>query len=950
MGDVSSFANEYGAAGLSVIPIRADGSKAPAWPTWKEHQTRLATPEERLRMFRGHVGIAIIAGSVSGGLEVLDFDEPGLLAQFVELVEAERPGLISRLPHARSPKNGDHLYWRCKSPEGNQKLAMRVIETDGPEEVEIDGKRHKPRQINGCWFVELVLIETRGEGGYILAPGCPPECHETRRLYSHVSGPAIRDVPTITIEERRMLLNIARRFDERVPEPIHETKVENNGKHSRLGLAPGDDFNERATWDEILTPHGWAVEFRRGNIAHWRRPGKTRGTSATTGLRSNEGNELFCVFSTNAYPFEGPRNGSPCTPYAKFGAYALLNHNGDFSQAAKALARQGYGSGNTSRVARHETANPRSDRPVIYVTCDEEAVTDQAIDALSQRSDLYQRAGSLVHVVEEAEPPHGIDRPKNAPRIVPLPLPRLREMLSSAAEWRQAHKEDFSRVHPPLWAVQAVEARGQWSGVNPIEAIVETPVLRPDGTVLQTPGYDRLTGILYRPKEQIPAIADNPTIDDARGAAELLLEVVADFPFAVESHRAAWLAAVLTPAMRHAINGCVPLTAIDANMRGAGKSLLVDSISTIYTGNKMARTTNPRDDEEFRKRITSVAIAGEQMMLIDNVASVLGCASLDAALTCDTWNDRVLATNEMTGALPLKTIWYATGNNLTIGADTARRTMHIRLESGEENPEERTGFAHPDLLGWVSRERGRLVAAVLTIARAYYLAGRPDQKLPEWGSFEAWSRMVRGAVVWLGYPDPAGDRRAFAQESDRTANELRQLLDGWDEADPDRHGMTVAQALRLLEGSPVSPTADPYPILRAAVEEITPAGKKPNSRSIGMKMSHFRGRVTGGRCFIRESSKMGAVWIVHGGQSRQDAGGTRGTRGTKTDFLAHENKDVKTATGGNSPASPASPPMCKHDWKEESLADGLARVCALCDAFGGYIGDAPANEHLLAGF
>ena len=163
----------YSQSGLSTIPIRADGTKAPACKQWKRFQSRIPTDEETQELFAGRrLGTAIICGEVSGGLEVLDFDKPGLFEPFVELVEQSRSGLIARLPQIQTPRGGMHVYYRCSTIEGNQKLAEEpaVQDTTGRPTVQ-------------------TLLETRGEGGYVLTVGCPPECHETGRTYEHVAGP-----------------------------------------------------------------------------------------------------------------------------------------------------------------------------------------------------------------------------------------------------------------------------------------------------------------------------------------------------------------------------------------------------------------------------------------------------------------------------------------------------------------------------------------------------------------------------------------------------------------------------------------------------------------------------------------------------------------------------------------------------------------------------------------
>jgi hypothetical protein len=145
---ILQIATEYISAGLSVIPIRADGSKAPALATWKPYQSRLATSDELRDWFAAvDVGIAIIAGAVSGNLEVLDFDDGSLLCGCLEEADARAPGIVERLVIVATPSEGWHCFYRSAQIEGNLKLAQH----QGEQRVETD-------------------IETRGEGGYVLAP------------------------------------------------------------------------------------------------------------------------------------------------------------------------------------------------------------------------------------------------------------------------------------------------------------------------------------------------------------------------------------------------------------------------------------------------------------------------------------------------------------------------------------------------------------------------------------------------------------------------------------------------------------------------------------------------------------------------------------------------------------------------------------------------------------
>lgn len=514
--------------------------------------------------------------------------------------------------------------------------------------------------------------------------------------------------------------------------------------------------------------------------------------------------------------------------------------------------------------AQRTDAGATDDRPEIEVTPDEHLVNDQAVQALAADQAIFQRTGTLVQILHDHGPKtlKGIQRPANAPRIVLIREASLRERLTKVARFvKRRESEDGDevvQVHPPAFCTSAVAARGHWPAVRHLEGVISSPILRLDGTVLQTPGYDIATGLLYEPTGPTIAVAEAPTLDDARDACRALLEVVCDFPFRKETHRAAWLAKVLTPLARHAFSGPSPLFLIDANIRASGKSMLADAASLIITGRLIARMSCPKDDDEMRKRITAIALGADQMILIDNIKGELGSASLDAALTGTIWKDRILGRSEIV-EMPLVTTWSATGNNVVLLADTSRRVCHIRLESKLENPEEREGFKHPNLLGWVRDERPRLLSAALTILFAYCRNGRPGQGLKAWGSFEAWSDLVRQALVWAGMPDPGETREELARSSDREAAALRALIAGWPEIDPDGAGMTAAKLLDRLEKSP-----DEYDLFRSAVLDLcpAPAGKLPGTRSLGNKLRHLRGRVVGGRSIDSRDQHGTAVWYV----------------------------------------------------------------------------------------
>lgn len=309
-------AREAYLAGLCVVPPKEDGSKMPM-SNWAKYQQARPEPETLRTWFKnGRQGLGTLTGAVSGNLEMLEFDDDGTYTQFKTAAVAAGLGpLIERIETGyseRTPKPGTHWFYRCDEIAGNTKLAQRPVPTgaDGNPTV-------------------TVLIETRGEGGYAVLAPSRGAVHPTGRPYTVLHG-SFATIARITPDERRALFNLARTFDAM---PKREYSPPAMPTDQPAGERPGDDFAARATWDEVLVPHGWTRLWTAGEKTFWRRPGKEKSWSATTNYADSD---LLYVFSSST-PFEPERG------YGKFSAYTVLNHGGDFAAAARELGAQGYG-------------------------------------------------------------------------------------------------------------------------------------------------------------------------------------------------------------------------------------------------------------------------------------------------------------------------------------------------------------------------------------------------------------------------------------------------------------------------------------------------------------------------------------------------------------------------------------------------------------------------------
>lgn len=509
-----------------------------------------------------------------------------------------------------------------------------------------------------------------------------------------------------------------------------------------------------------------------------------------------------------------------------------------------------------NRSARsNDNAEPEGDPPEPLDDTDPEPGRDPAVDyAIQALSNpvhgVFQRSGELIRITRDASIDRdSMVRPAGAPTIRTLPLARTKEILGQEIGGKEANR-----------VAGLVHARGEWSCIPPLAGIVQAPFLAPDGSIVVADGYHAPTRTLASMGVQVE-VPESPTLEDAQAAVTELEDLVCDFPFASPADRAAWIAGVLTVPARPAIDGPTPMFLFDASDRGSGKTLLADLIAIIATGEAAPRRTAPKEEDEWRKALFALLSAGDGLCLIDNITTMLRSAALDTALTGTTYTDRVLGFSEQR-TVPIRTVFFASANNAGISSDLVRRALTSRIEPNCEHPEERSGFKHPDIEAHVRAHRGRYLSAALTILRAYAAAGRPRVDTRTMGSFGAWSRTVRDALVWAGAADPVTTQDALRDESDIEREERRELLEAWVEVLGDSP-VTVAELLDSV--TPAFPTA-PKPAVRRLADALRAlvSDGKLDPKNVGYRLRQLRGAVYGGRRLVRGGRAHGKVarWRV----------------------------------------------------------------------------------------
>lgn len=479
-----------------------------------------------------------------------------------------------------------------------------------------------------------------------------------------------------------------------------------------------------------------------------------------------------------------------------------------------------------------------------------ERMTKQGDAALTASGlEVYQRYGELVRVREDERL-----------MVEPIPAPQLLLALSKSARWfrwipgkKTNDPPEQDLVPPPDKVVAIVQTLGEWK-LRELLRVIDAPTVRPDGTVLQDPGYDLVTRTIYQPRFKFPRVADQPTHDDALAALDKIHWPVHEFPWKHGTDFATFVSLLLTAIGRPSIEGPTPLFAISATDRSIGKSKLAQVVARILTGADAGVMTYEDNHEEEKKTMLSLGMASTPLALMDNVDIPLGGAVLAACLTSTTYQARELGVSGIR-KVPVP-ILVATGVNLKCKDDLGRRVLPIDLDPPTPGWKDRT-FVIRDLERWTLDNRADLVHAALTILRAYHVAGRPTAAaLKPYASYESWSEQVRGAVTWLGLPDPVLGNERFTASNDLDRDAALGFLQIWH----DRYGPTGSTISAALE---LARTRDSELLEAMLLLDPKCNPERFDSRRASVQFQRVQGRFVGGyRLDPTQKTKRGTVWRV----------------------------------------------------------------------------------------
>ena len=496
--------------------------------------------------------------------------------------------------------------------------------------------------------------------------------------------------------------------------------------------------------------------------------------------------------------------------------------------------------------ATDQDASTEDARPLIRIRAGHMPETIDRAEAalLSKDLDFYQR-GSIVVCPSMTPVAISDGRRIDALHLVHVKTHHMAEAFTKAARWERfdMRARAWLNTDCSLRLAETYLAReGQWR-LPVLTGIINCPTLRPDGSILDLPGYDVETGLLFEPQgvrfRPLPRDPDRATALQALG---FLNHLISTFPFVTPADRAVALSGILTALIRRSLP-TAPLHGFNAPTAGTGKSLLVDLASLIATARPAPVIAQGKSEEEMEKRLGAALIAGDVLIAIDNCEQPLGGELLCQAMTQTSLKVRILG-KSINAEVPSNAAIFATGNNLTLEGDVIRRAIRATLDAGVERPELRAFDRDP--VAMITAQRGDYVTAALTILRAHHVAGRPEQRTPL-GSFADWSRWVRDALIWLGEADPCETMEGM-RGADPKLEALTTVLVQWHTVIGEER-VTVRQAIeRATEPRPrlYDRTEFVHPEFREALLAIAGEGGAINGRRLGKWIGAHRNRIVTG--------------------------------------------------------------------------------------------------------
>lgn len=747
----------YAKAGIHVNPVYVSEGKAgkkDVRPVGKWRDTSSASAADVQAWFGAggeHEDASVLIDCGKSRLVVIDPDGPEGIANWEALGAPQTPARV------RTPGGGRHDYYR--------EHERHVIGNDQ------DGKI-------------APHVDVRGVGGFVIAP---PSV-DWRGAYEWIDGPpdwdAIPVVPDLVIERMK-----AKAPSTPVDKAVDEDAFDSAGGEERL-------FTEKEATDFVLAAYAKLKATKQG----------------FNGAINNFA--MACAHFPQWFPRErcarlvikglGPTQGWTA-PDAE--DWKTIESAYGATEAGKSWVAVERVSATTAAIDLGEGGKPDLE---IGSSADMTNWIEYAL-GVGTLSGYFLRGGAVTHTprVDEAgyvAPRDGKDDDNGPAQMQAVTPGQMAAKIQFAhrcykivdvkdeAGKKTGEKKEVAALFPLEAAKRAVDAPEALGGLRTLRGLTHTPMVRADGSVLATPGYDPSTGYLFLPGAgvDVAPVPETPSPEELGEAVRRIEEILVGFPWDSADDKANYYGLLLTPLLRLVTPPSYKLFGIGAHQPGSGKTLLADVARILHGG--VLRSEMPEDEAEMKKVAASIlGTTSAPVIHIDNITGVLRSGVLAGLLTAEgEIQERELGkSSNMT--YRNDRVWVVTGNNLSLGGDLVRRTIIISIDPNMANPETRS-FTIADLKGWVADHRNELLWALLVLVRRWVASGCPLTQRRQSDSFATWEASVAGILAACGVPGAfdaeSGKRAAAGGDDDGLAGVLERL---WDRREG--RAWTVAEVL-----------------------------------------------------------------------------------------------------------------------------------------------------------
>jgi hypothetical protein len=528
----------------------------------------------------------------------------------------------------------------------------------------------------------------------------------------------------------------------------------------------------------------------------------------------------------------GPATYTEPTILRPVGRFRCPNNHADRVQIDRLLEHLGV-----------DTAEARCKPSIRLVAGEMLRVLDAAEKSLVGLGTFYQSGGAIVTVNKTQQGDAAVT-------LVTDPI--LTKALAQAADWEKldGRSKAWRPCDPTPQVVRQLLNAQSYDHLPVLDGVARQPYFRKgDGELVAQPGYDpvsKVYAIFDRDKFGLP----EPSKEAAEAALADLKSLVEEFHFATEGDRSAAIGAMVTAAIRSSLP-VAPAFNITASTPGSGKSYLGALLVPFAGPGEPLNLSYPTTAEEASKSMLAALIPKPAVISFDDMQTDwLPYGMINRMLTSETVADRVLGVSR-TIQVATNVFVMGTGNNVGPVRDMCRRVVSIRLHAPSDSPATLRYVGRP--VEAMRADRGRYVAAALTIVQAWREAGRPRTDVPDIATFGAWSDAVRQPLLWLGEADPALSLIEQVR-SDPDAELLGRLMAAWHQSFGSR-AMTLRKVLEQAE-------RDNGTLQDVIMELPCSERDRVNRSKFGWFLKRNAERIVNGFSLRKEDSSERTAWSV----------------------------------------------------------------------------------------